>query len=623
MNSGMVRMRSAIGILAVAALVTRAMAGEKAVVSLKGFCDAELKSAGIELTRTTRFHIKALGGGGDYGWTYKSNEMFAYGWILDASTRKLVWKMDVDNTTRAKKERSFDDNLTLSPGSYEVYFAVPTFAYHTTFTHFMTNVDHRNKPLFGEGKSAKGKEFIDFFKNWWSDDITEDWEKRCNGWGIDLLLDDSDARTIKTFTPPRELPNVVVKVTGRGDDQLTRTGFSVLQPITLDIYALGEASGEFDMYDYSWIVNAATRERVWEMQWRKHTGAGGSDKNIECTDEITLPKGDYVLYNTTDDSHSEVDWNAPPPSDPYYWGTTISVKNERDIKNIKLYQYNEDQNVILSLTKMRDNEHRTEGFTLKQDAALRIYAFGERGNSRRSMADYATIVDANSRNKVWSMNVDHSLYAGGASKNRYIDEIISLPRGSYTVTYNTDDSHAYDEWNDKPPFDPQHYGITIMGTGEKFSKTEVARYVQQQDKNVIAQLTKVGDDANEEKRFRLDKTTRLRVYAIGEGERRDMYDYGWIENTRTGAIVWEMTYSMTFHAGGGRKNRMVNTTIILDKGEYKLHYKSDDSHSYGDWNVDPPEDQEFWGITLFRDGGTEHAIPPEPPAPPGHPEQLE
>jgi hypothetical protein len=93
-----------------------------------------------------------------------------------------------------------------------------------------------------------------------------------------------------------------------------------------------------------------------------------------------------------------------------------------------------------------------------------------------------------------------------------------------------------------------------------------------------------------------------------------MYDYGWIEDARTGTVVWEMTYGMTFHAGGGRKNRMVNTSIVLDKGEYVLRYRSDDSHSYAEWNVDPPDDREYWGITLYRD------VAPEPPHPPSVPE---
>ena len=80
-----------------------------------------------------------------------------------------------------------------------------------------------------------------------------------------------------------------------------------------------------------------------------------------------------------------------------------------------------------------------------------------------------------------------------------------------------------------------------------------------------------------------------------------MVDYGWIENAKSGEVVWEMTYGMTFHAGGARKNRVVNTTILLDKGEYRLRYVSDDSHSYNDWNSDPPDDPTMWGITLYND----------------------
>ncbi|MEK9137140.1 MAG: hypothetical protein AAB393_08455, partial [Bacteroidota bacterium] len=184
----------------------------------------------------------------------------------------------------------------------------------------------------------------------------------------------------------------------------------------------------------------------------------------------------------------------------------------------------------------------------------------------------------------------------------------------------TDDSHSYGDWNAKPPFDPEHYGITIMGVGEKFTGSVVTKYVEQRDKNIVAQIVRVDDDADEEKRFKLDRTTRVRIYAIGEGEKRQMFDYGWIEDARTGTTVWEMTYSMTFHAGGGRKNRMVNTTLVLEKGEYKLRYRSDDSHSYNDWNVDPPEDQEYWGITLFRDEGPDRVAVPGIPMPPEKPE---
>jgi hypothetical protein len=99
----------------------------------------------------------------------------------------------------------------------------------------------------------------------------------------------------------------------------------------------------------------------------------------------------------------------------------------------------------------------------------------------------------------------------------------------------------------------------------------------------------------------VSQPTHVRVYAIGEGQGREMYDYGWIENAGSGRAVWEMTYAMTFHAGGGRKNRMVNTTMTLEKGEYVLHYVSDDSHSFGHWNTDPPDDPTMWGITVFNE----------------------
>ena len=266
----------------------------------------------------------------------------------------------------------------------------------------------------------------------------------------------------------------------------------------------------------------------------------------------------------------------------------------------------------MSLVHPRNSDYLSQGFSLKKDARLRVYAIGERDNSRRSMADYGTIMDASTREKVWTMDVDRTSHAGGASKNQYIDEIITLPRGNYVVTYTTDDSHTYDDWNSDPPYDKEHYGITVMGVGEKWDPSIVSKYTEERDKNLIAQIIRPGDNVDASRPFTLDKATRLRVYAIGEGMGREMDDYGWIEDARTGTVVWEMTYRMTFHAGGDRKNRMVNTTILLDRGDYRLRYKSDDSHSFGDWNADPPDDQQYWGITLYRDSGLPRPAPATP-----------
>jgi hypothetical protein len=598
--------------LLVAMVTAGASGGEKQIVSLRDMSRQELKSAGFLLDRDAPVHVLALGAGGDYGWTYHSDEMTAYAWIINADTREVVWQMTVDNSSKSHDDRSFDGDVPLRRGAYEVYFAAAVFTYHTAFSHIRTNIDHRNEPLFGDHKSEK-KNFFNWFKSWWSDDISKEWQKRSTQWGIDLLVDASVGVT--PFSPPRERANVVLKATGLGDNVTVRKGFTLAGATTLSLYAIGEGQGDNEPADYGWIVNAANRKRVWEMQIRRCSQAGGASKNLLYTDDVTLPKGEYVLYYITDGSHSEADWNDNPPFDPLNWGITISVNNGREREGFKIAPYTEDRNVFVSLVKIRDNETRSQGFSLRDDAEIRIYAFGERNNSRRTMVDYGSIINARTREKVWTMDVDRTYHGGGAAKNRLVDEVIDLPRGSYVVYYHSDDSHSYDDWNADPPFDPEHYGITLMGAGDQWNPSVVTKYTEERDKGKIAQIIRVGDNADRSESFSLDKTTRVRVYAIGEGQNREMYDYGWIEDAHTGKVVWQMTYGMTFHAGGARKNRMVNTTILLDRGEYRLRYKSDDSHAYGDWNSEPPEDEQYWGITLYRDTGM-IPLPPVPGEPP-------
>lgn len=608
------------------ACVAAVHGGERTIVSLRDMSKQELKSAGIEVPHVTTFHVVARGAGGskcdDVGSRAEGNQdMFAYGWILNAETRRVVWEMNRDNTEKARDDRTFDGTVTLPRGSYELYFSAATFTYISTFKNIGVNIDHREKGLFNSGvrtTEGKLKSWLgDWFNNLFGDDVRDDWNTRAKDWGMDLLVDESKASSITPFSPPKAFPNVVFRATKLGEREFIKKTFIVNEPLSLHIYALGEGyRNSSELADYGWIVNLQDRSRVWEMKWRNSEPAGGASKNLRFDDQVALPKGEFTLYYVTDDSHSEVDWNCAPPSDPLNYGITLMVADEKERANFKLSSIKEEGDVILSMVKVGNNENRTDGFTLKRETKIRIYAIGEQSNSRRVMADYALLLDAKTRAKVWTMTADNSYHAGGASKNRYVDEIITLPAGSYIVQYNTDDSHAYNDWNSDPPFDTEHYGVTIYGVGEKFDRSSVTKYVEQRDKNVIAQIIRVGNSASKEQRFKLEKTTRIRVYAIGEGVNREMADYGWITDNKTGTTVWEMTYSMTFHAGGARKNRMVNTTIILDKGDYTLHYETDDTHAYRNWNQDPPEDPEYWGITLYLDDNSV-PVPPVPPKPPG------
>jgi hypothetical protein len=578
------------------------VAGEKLFIEMKDFSRTELKAGGFTLPNETSLHIKTFGAGAGKGKTYNSDRMFAYGWIINSDTREKVWLMSPNNTSLSKDERKFDDYIKLPKGSYEIYFSACFFEYHSTWTHITTNIDHRN----GEGLisiGGKNNLFFNWLEDWFGDDIYKDFDKRAKKWGIELYVDQNI--DVSLFNPPKEFPNVLYKAVNLGENEYLKQGFVLSKPLAIHIYALGEMNSEDEPSDYGYILDTKTHTRIWEMTRRNVTKAGGADKNTKFDRSVNFDAGKYVIYYQTDDSHSSVDWNEAPPYDPLNYGVTLSAFDEKDKKAFQLYTPKEDENVIVSISKVGDGETRSEGFTLKKDATVRVYAIGERYNSQRKMADYGWIVNAKTRNKVWEMNVDDSKYAGGGSKNRMVDEIVHLKKGSYIVYFQTDDSHSYDDWNDDPPHDPEHWGITVYGADEGFDMSSVEKYKEERDQNIVAQIIRVRDNANQSEIFKLSEPTRVRIYAIGEGQRDNMVDYGWIENT-FGKVIWEMTYSMTFHAGGARKNRIVNTTILLDKGEYRLHYKSDDSHSYGDWNDDAPEDPQYWGITLYRDTDNNH-----------------
>jgi CubicO group peptidase (beta-lactamase class C family) len=116
---------------------------------------------------------------------------------------------------------------------------------------------------------------------------------------------------------------------------------------------------------------------------------------------------------------------------------------------------------------------------------------------------------------------------------------------------------------------------------------------------VIAQIVQVLDKEDKTTTFSLASSQQVRIFSIGEGQANEMFDYGWIENADTGSPVWRMEAPKTTHAGGAGKNRKVDELITLPAGNYKLRYKSDDSHAFDHWNAMPP-DINFWGIAVYK-----------------------
>ena len=115
---------------------------------------------------------------------------------------------------------------------------------------------------------------------------------------------------------------------------------------------------------------------------------------------------------------------------------------------------------------------------------------------------------------------------------------------------------------------------------------------------VIAQIVQVLDNEDKTVAFSLPSSQDVRIFATGEAQGPEMFDYGWIEDDK-GSRVWQMKDANIAHAGGAGKNKKVDVRLTLPAGSYKLRYKSDDSHSFDHWNSMPP-DINFWGIAVYK-----------------------
>ena len=558
-----------VGVACLLAGVVQSHAKETVLVKMDRIRPQELYVAGFVLDKDGRVSIEAVGfreGSRSF------DARLSAAWILNADTREEVWALeDADSDRRSRNLREYKDEIDLKKGHYEVYYA--TFPFGEYGGNVTSWLGDRNWSF----------DFDDF------KDASEDFEIVVRGEGRSLDQKDIEAYH-KQLTK-----SAVVSFIGLTQNQYKTVGLKLDRDMDLQIYAVGELNKDGN-YDCSWIINTKTREKVWEFNYWDSERAGGARKNRVFKDTISLPTGEYALFVATDDSHDFGKWNSAPPSDPYFWGVTIQAADPSAARYAKVTDYNDlpGKSTIVQLTKLGDSDFEKAGFSLSRDTRVRVYAIGEGG--RREMYDYGRIVNADTREVVWEMKARDTEHAGGAEKNRMIDEIIELPKGNYLVYAVTDDSHSYGDWNASPPHDQEHWGITLLAADGNMRN--VSSYEETQDKRVLVSMIGIGDNAYERERFELKKAADVTIYALGEGSRGRMYDYAWIENDDTDEVVWEMSYRKTDHAGGAQKNRVCDDTIHLDAGHYVVFYESDSSHSFRRWNASPSADAFNWGVTV-------------------------
>lgn len=546
---------------------------------------SEVRVVGFELSKGAEVSVEAVG-----LQPHRRSDFTAYAWILDSGTRRPVWEMDEADAKRVdgdRFQRRVVGTVPLSPGRYELYY----FAGDYTWS----------------GRSGSGDwNLMDGIARALHDDKDDDEignyrvQRHLDGCFARVSSEDLSAGDFTHFEPTGELPGALFSWTRMGDSQRAEKGLRLDKPMSLRVYALLE-HGRRDRHpaDAAYILDARTRKRVWESDLWNTRRAGGAQKNRRCDEEVALPRGEYLLCYGTDDSHSYPKFNANPPHDPLNWGVTLLPGKGFEAGAFHAFDP-VTPDVAVQFTRMGDSESAEQAFRLQRDADLRILAVGEYSDGADEFADYGWIVDAATGKAVWEMTERNTAHAGGAQKNRMFDGIVHLPAGEYIAYYVTDDSHSYDEWNSAAPIQGEDWGLTIFAP--QGAPATALQKIESRDlksaADVVVEMVRVRDDERRREPFRIDKPTRVRVYALGEGRDGEMFDYGWIEDDQSGEVVWEMDYDRTRPAGGAQKNRLIDETVTLPPGSYVAHYVSDDSHSFGDWNADRPRDPNHWGLTL-------------------------
>ena len=500
-------------------------------------------------------------------------------WLLDATTRVVVW--DVADAALERPRHGlarFATAMSLPAGDYELYLAA--------FPGTSGSWDRHGVDI--HALVGRLQEYMDLDG---LEDVVTELAVRVTG---DGSVPPGDAAAA---IRERLARGAAAAVLGVGDDADGGAGFALRAPASVRVVCHGEAYSD-GVYDGGWIEDVDTGTQVWRFDGADARAAGGAAKNRVADEVLRLPAGRYVARFATDGSHSFPEFNAPAPDDPFAWGIVVRPAAAADAALVEPFAVTgaPPRNLIAALTEVRDSEDRSVGFTLRRPLAVRVIAVGE--GTRSGMSDLGWIIDARTHAPVWEMDYDRTEHAGGSSKNRIQEEVVKLPAGSYVAHYTTDDSHAFKAWNAAPPLDRRRWGMTLTAADATFTPDDVAPFDPDAESPALARITRVRSDQERDSTFTLERDADVAVYALGESDGREMADRGWIEDVGDGKTVWEMRYADSEHAGGSKKNRVFRATVHLLRGAYRVHYESDGSHAYGDWNADPPRDPDSWGITV-------------------------
>lgn len=514
----------------------------------------------------------------------------AYPWIIDGTGHQLVWVLDPDRAIPGPGMTiSEEDVVTLQPGRYDAYF-----------TSYGDPLRPASPPtsFFDRISAAIDSDF-------------QRWRTEKGHWRFTIQpVTPEDRRLVVTVSSADrpEDENLIWSTGPVGSGTVAEYLFETARDVDVRVRSVGELYGR--SVDAGWIEDIESGVHVWDMSTAKTEPAGGSIRNRECSQSVSLPAGRFRAVFQSDDRHAFGDWRGNPPYDPSAWGMEITAYSSEDALAVSQFDPWESLPRVASLTGIGNEQLVSYTFTLEKPMRVMVYSLGEGYPKRGKMFDYSWIVGAGER-EVWKMTIDQTSHAGGSSKNRRAETILDLDAGvPYTVYYKTDDSHAYDDWNDDPPLHPEQWGVTIFALDPDYvpdvnipvappaPPVTKPGYAATGGKPLVS-LQSIGNGANVSQRFTLNDSATVHIYALGEMTRDGRYDWGWISNVDTGALVWEMRRENSVSAGGTSKNRLVDVLVRLPRGRYEAHYVTDDTHAFPDFRYGgAPDNPTAWGMTV-------------------------
>lgn len=580
-------------------LAYRALQGPpepKGAVVLSDIDVERLHRQAFAIDRATRVSIDAVG---SFESTNEQElDLATYGWILDRVGRKVVWKMEPGNVTRDRGSvATVQDTVLLDAGTYDVYYA---------------SYGNRNNSRFGISILDR---ILGDESSWRGD--RDRWKmviRKVPGEEIEIkqLKDETD-----TALAPQH-PNLVWTTAPMQGGREAEYVFQVSEDAQLTIYALGELGSR--PMDYGWIEDVTSGDRIWEMTLENTQFAGGWSVNRVFHDTLSLGRGIYRATYRTDAQQSWNDWSGNPPFDPAAWGITLAATPDSAVTPFDPLS---TRTALIELTRVRNDERRQAQFRVNEPTRLAAYAVGEIGTSSRY--DWAWLRNNDSQEMVWEMSHAGSRQSGSDESNRAELAFFQLEPGTYTLGYESDDSHSFDAWLHGQPEHPERWGVSLFPVAEQIDSSAVevldlettelgekhsvpepphppqhAEHIPPPPGAMMVTLTGIGNEEQSRATFSLQEESRVHVRAMGEISISGRYDHGWIEKADSGEIVWEMTFQNTHPAGGADRNRRFDGVVTLGPGDYVVHYRTDFSHAYGDFGDEAPADPQGWGVRISK-----------------------